>query len=148
MKNKFLVIAAIIFLIISFKPCSKINSIKINPPNCDSIKQRLQQLEKWYAVLKSNNDSVISFAFYMSKDHFELKKKLSKYETVPKAELLIDEMNDLMFSGGDPAHDFSNFGNLGEVGHFFEERKKELGKLGEKYKWDAKKARYVLEQKK
>jgi len=148
MKNQFLIIAAIIFLVISFKPGSNNNSIKINQTNCDSLKLRLQNLEKWYKQQTANYDSTISFAFYASKYHLETLKKLNKYQPVLKAELLICELNDLMFSGGDPVHNFSNFANLGEVGHFFEETKKELDKLKVKYTWDQKKMRYVLENKK
>ncbi|MBC7863666.1 MAG: hypothetical protein IAF38_11875 [Bacteroidia bacterium] len=117
---------------------------KANDKNSDSIKFRQQNIDKWYKELRSNNDSVVKFGFYLSQDYLALKKKLDKYESVPKAELLIDELNDLMFSGGDPVHNPSNMENLGEVGHFFEETKKKLDQSGVKYKWDTQKIRYVL----
>ena len=58
----------------------------------------------------------------------------------------MDELNDYMFSGGDPNHNPSNFMNLGEVGHFFEETKKELDEKKIKYHWNSHKARYELDK--
>lgn len=112
----------------------------------DSVEFRKTNIEKWYKELQTNYDSVISFAFYMQKDYLELKNKLSKYEKISEGEKLVDELNNHMFSGGDPDHNFSNFANMGEVGHFFEETKKELEEKKIKYHWDKEKARYVLDE--
>ena len=110
----------------------------------DSVAFRKANIEKWYAELHADYDSVVSFAFYMQKDYLELKKRLDKYETISREEKLVDELNDNMFAGGDSDHNFSHFTNLGEVGHFFNEAKKELDDSGIKYHWDTKKSRYVL----
>ncbi|MFZ5553104.1 MAG: hypothetical protein ACOZCO_08325 [Bacteroidota bacterium] len=110
----------------------------------DSIAFRKANIEKWHAELQADYDSVVSFAFYIQKDYLELKQRLDKYESVPKEEKLVDDLNDNMFSGGDPDHRFSRFVNLGEVGHFFEQTKKELDEAGVNYSWDTKKTRYVL----
>lgn len=116
----------------------------VNSPMEDSIAFRKANIEKWYQELQSNYDSAVSFAFYMQKDYLELKRKVDKYEKFSEEEKLVDELNDNMFAGGDPDHRYSHFFNLGEVGHFFEEAKKELNEKEIKYIWNSHKARYEL----
>jgi len=101
-------------------------------------------MERWHKELRADYDSVVSFAFYLQKDYLELKKKLDKYEKLSEQEKLVDQLNDNMFAGGDPSHSFTNFADLGEVGHFFEEAKNELTSKKIKYHWDTLKLRYQV----
>ena len=112
--------------------------------NCDSLAIKLKQYQKWNEQLSRNNDSVVKLAFYLSKDYITLKKELKNYKPVSKAELLIDEMNDLMLTGCDVSHRFTNMLDSGEGGHFFDRAKKELDALKVKYYWDVKICRYAL----
>jgi len=119
---------------------------KAETPGEDSIAFRKANIEKWHEELQANYDSVVSFAFYMQKDYLDLKKKLDKYEKFSEGEKLVDELNNNMFSGGDPDHNPSGFFNLGEVGHFFKETKKELEEKKINYHWDTVKVRYALDK--